>query len=447
MAKKLKALFVALIVSSCIFIVLFQMCAITVDPQSCPTGMKAKKYLDRLSSSVRLPLITGRSPLWVNGDDIANLTWAIYKVVLPNTNQSRNLKVPSERAVNYTVSTKSSGTTTDMITAATISELAKETHPVNQVVNEPLTPSSEVTPSNEQALSPPNPHLVQFPVPLFKSGFNIHSKQQSPNSLYSPNTIDTHSSRASLLTKKATTNVGLLSTYSTLTKKHSKAASEIVSPPTYTSHSKRLRRFTAGPTNSSLNSGRLSLAVHNAKLQSHHTIPSQQLQVPTISMGYAQIRKTEKPTLATSAPTQHPTQGTTMRKQRPRKPKVRPDFSSLPTTPLSTLNLSATPDHPLPKMDTYVCKDRLCTEFLTPLDMFYFNSCTDRQQHAKVKIYRGMPLGKCHFMNGTNRAPVALVSFPGSGNTWVRGLLEQATGVCTGRSVCLGRGKLGTCLA
>ena len=36
-------------------------------------------------------------------------------------------------------------------------------------------------------------------------------------------------------------------------------------------------------------------------------------------------------------------------------------------------------------------------------------------------------------MNGTNRAAVALVSFPGSGNTWVRGVLEQATGVCTGK--------------
>ena len=37
-------------------------------------------------------------------------------------------------------------------------------------------------------------------------------------------------------------------------------------------------------------------------------------------------------------------------------------------------------------------------------------------------------------MNGTERAAVALVSFPGSGNTWVRGLLQQATGVCTGES-------------
>ena len=75
--------------------------------------------------------------------------------------------------------------------------------------------------------------------------------------------------------------------------------------------------------------------------------------------------------------------------------------------------------------------------------MFYFNSCTDRQQHAKVEVYHDMPLGKCHFMNGTNCEAVALVSFPGSGNTWVRGLLEQATGVCTGRSMCLESGRLG----
>ena len=27
---------------------------------------------------------------------------------------------------------------------------------------------------------------------------------------------------------------------------------------------------------------------------------------------------------------------------------------------------------------------------------------------------------------------MALASFPGSGNTWVRGLLETATGICTG---------------
>ena len=41
----------------------------------------------------------------------------------------------------------------------------------------------------------------------------------------------------------------------------------------------------------------------------------------------------------------------------------------------------------------------------------------------------------CQFIH-RQRRPVALVSFPGSGNTWVRGLLEQATGVCTGAEYC-----------
>ena len=40
--------------------------------------------------------------------------------------------------------------------------------------------------------------------------------------------------------------------------------------------------------------------------------------------------------------------------------------------------------------------------------------------------------GTCHFMNGRGRLPVALASFPGSGNTWVRGLIEKVTGICTG---------------
>ena len=42
--------------------------------------------------------------------------------------------------------------------------------------------------------------------------------------------------------------------------------------------------------------------------------------------------------------------------------------------------------------------------------------------------------GSCHFINGNKRAAVALASFPGSGNTWVRQLLEKATGICTGMS-------------
>ena len=42
----------------------------------------------------------------------------------------------------------------------------------------------------------------------------------------------------------------------------------------------------------------------------------------------------------------------------------------------------------------------------------------------------------CHFLHDKTRKLVALASLPGSGNTWVRALLERATGVCTGSDNC-----------
>ena len=79
------------------------------------------------------------------------------------------------------------------------------------------------------------------------------------------------------------------------------------------------------------------------------------------------------------------------------------------------------------------CKDPLCTEYLTEEDMSRFNSCLQ-----KVRSHSGHPQdgGQCHFMPQTHRAPVALASYPGSGNTWLRGLLETATGICTGFEFC-----------
>ena len=86
------------------------------------------------------------------------------------------------------------------------------------------------------------------------------------------------------------------------------------------------------------------------------------------------------------------------------------------------------------------CSDPVCLGYLTQQDKKNFEKCTSRARMWYSQLFNDtdvtLPLGKCHFMNGINRAPVALVSFPGSGNTWVRGLLEQATGVCTGRCVC-----------
>ena len=89
------------------------------------------------------------------------------------------------------------------------------------------------------------------------------------------------------------------------------------------------------------------------------------------------------------------------------------------------------------------CSDPVCLKYLTQLDKRNFETCASRARVRYRQLLKlndtdvTLPPGKCHFMNGTNREAVALVSFPGSGNTWVRGLLEQATGVCTGRSVCM----------
>ena len=96
------------------------------------------------------------------------------------------------------------------------------------------------------------------------------------------------------------------------------------------------------------------------------------------------------------------------------------------TTTTNPLNksLSVSTATSIPFMGNYNCTDGLCSHFV-----LHGSSC--RQSPLRFVTKKT----GCHFMNGTNRAPVALVSFPGSGNTWVRGLLEQATGICTGKQV------------
>ena len=99
------------------------------------------------------------------------------------------------------------------------------------------------------------------------------------------------------------------------------------------------------------------------------------------------------------------------------------------------------------------CSNSLCTEYLSERDTFNFTTCKKRTEATYSKmIAKGSPIsplwstqlsnrfvngqllpsGECRFMNGSGRNPIGLVSFPGSGNTWVRGLLQKATGICTG---------------
>ncbi len=96
------------------------------------------------------------------------------------------------------------------------------------------------------------------------------------------------------------------------------------------------------------------------------------------------------------------------------------------------LNRSYVDQHmPRPWIGSYQCKDVICSEFLHNRDWIE----VDKFMRAMKKDGLLKISPACHFMNGTSRGSVALLSFPGSGNTWLRGLLEKATGICTGEGI------------
>ncbi len=80
------------------------------------------------------------------------------------------------------------------------------------------------------------------------------------------------------------------------------------------------------------------------------------------------------------------------------------------------------------------CKDTICTEYLTQKDLPHFNYCKRRTWPRQT--FQEPNESLCRFMNSEGRHPVALASYPGSGNTWVRGLLQEVTGLCTGGVYC-----------
>lgn len=74
----------------------------------------------------------------------------------------------------------------------------------------------------------------------------------------------------------------------------------------------------------------------------------------------------------------------------------------------------------------------ICLENLSEEDWSKFTACRSKTIFLEWKIGAIQSNATCHFQNGIRRHPVALASFPGSGNTWVRGMLQQITGICTG---------------
>ena len=78
-----------------------------------------------------------------------------------------------------------------------------------------------------------------------------------------------------------------------------------------------------------------------------------------------------------------------------------------------------------------------CSELLNSDDSARWNDCSESARIISAqRTGRNKTVNSCRFINAPNRDAVALVSFPGSGNTWVRGILEAVTGMCTGAVYC-----------
>ena len=93
----------------------------------------------------------------------------------------------------------------------------------------------------------------------------------------------------------------------------------------------------------------------------------------------------------------------------------------LPLTPVDSIDVDSD------------CKTKMCVEYMSEEDVVRYEKCWKKTEHYNVT--RILDSG-CRFIDGRKREAVALASFPGSGNTWVRDLLEKATGVCTGAYCC-----------
>ncbi len=82
------------------------------------------------------------------------------------------------------------------------------------------------------------------------------------------------------------------------------------------------------------------------------------------------------------------------------------------------------------------CSTKACTQFLTEKDEPHFKYCIKKTWNVELKEHTEPDNTTCVFINGSSRHPMALASYPGSGNTWVRGLLQRTTGLCTGAIYC-----------
>lgn len=105
----------------------------------------------------------------------------------------------------------------------------------------------------------------------------------------------------------------------------------------------------------------------------------------------------------------------------------------------TTKSLAASLGPPISKPRN--CSKSHCQEYLNKQELLAMRSCLQqtalRTVNGQLNLIKSMIReNNCNFMDGAHRRPVALASTEGSGNTWVRGLLEKATGICTGFLYC-----------
>ena len=95
----------------------------------------------------------------------------------------------------------------------------------------------------------------------------------------------------------------------------------------------------------------------------------------------------------------------------------------------------STPDamdtRPMPSRISSQCSAQYCQDLLSSSEKTHLLECYQKCNQLRSK-FGPVINGTCRFVDGHNRLPVALASFPGSGNTWTRGLIEKVTGICTG---------------
>ena len=109
------------------------------------------------------------------------------------------------------------------------------------------------------------------------------------------------------------------------------------------------------------------------------------------------------------------------------KPTPSKNIKNVTTTPMKFVGIwdkLNTTGLPMPNVEQGKCADVLCSEFVAESNLI----CA---KMVKVQPAQRI-IPRCRFQNGSLKPVVVLLSFPGSGNTWTRQLLEMSTGICTG---------------